>query len=243
MESTLGSATEARTTRCRLASCGSTGSSPSSSGAGSRPVSSTTSDRRDAWRRMADVAADQSVSTRLDSSGAMALTRVVRSSVGDAPTTRALVVRSKASRSTRSPARDASAASSNAASMAASRRGASPTRPADVRPVSRTSSRWRSRSGRQVRTMTSAARAEARQSMDRTSSPGTYSRNESNSLPCPRTMTRVRPSSSRSRASFAGRCRLDRNGGSTRTRQGTTCEPCRAARPNGPADRTVTRVA
>ncbi len=91
--------------------------------------------------------------------------------------------------------------------------------------------------------MTSAARAEARQSMDRTSSPPTYSRSESNSVPWPRTITAVRPSSSRSRASFDGRCLREVNGGSTRTRQGTSCDPCRPASPSGPSERTVTRAA
>ena len=52
--------------------------------------------------------------------------------------------------------------------------------------MSSTSRIRRSRSGRQVRTMTSAARAVARQSMERTSSPTTYSRSESNSVPWPR---------------------------------------------------------
>ena len=79
--------------------------------------------------------------------------------------------------------------------------------------------------------MTSAARAVARQSMERTSSPPTYSRSESNSVPCPRTITADRPSSSRSRASRDGRCLREVNGGSTRSRHGTTCEPCRAGQP------------
>lgn len=61
--------------------------------------------------------------------------------------------------------------------------GSTPTRPADVRPVSTTITTLRSRSGRQVRTTTSLRRAVARQSMDRTSSPTTYSRSESNSVP------------------------------------------------------------
>lgn len=86
--------------------------------------------------------------------------------------------------------------------MEASRRGASPTRPAEVRPVSRTRRMWRSRSGRQVRTATVVWRAVARQSMERVSSPGTYSRRLSNSVPSPRVRTLVRPSSSRRRASL-----------------------------------------
>src|SRR5450756_871639 len=57
------------------------------------------------------------------------------------------------------------------------------------------------RGDRQVRTTTSDRRAVARQSIDRTSSPTTYSRSESNSVPAPLTCTAARPSSSRSRAS------------------------------------------
>jgi hypothetical protein len=68
--------------------------------------------------------------------------------------------------------------------------------------------------------MTSAARADARQSMERTSSPTTYSRSESNSVPGPRIMAADRPSSGRSRSSLAGRWRREVNGGSTRTRHG-----------------------
>lgn len=64
----------------------------------------------------------------------------------------------------------------------------------------------RSRSGRQVRTATVEWRAVARQSMERVSSPGTYSRRLSNSVPSPRVRTLVRPSSSRSRDSLEGRC-------------------------------------
>ena len=142
-----------------------------------------------------------------------------------------------------SPARAARAPRSSAASIALSRRGASPTRPAAVRPVSSTISTCRSRSGRHVRTTTSAARAVARQSMERTSSPMTYSRSESNSVPCPRTITAVRPSSSRSRASRDGRCLRDANGGSARTDHGAAWLPCRAASPSGPIERTVTRSA
>ncbi len=91
--------------------------------------------------------------------------------------------------------------------------------------------------------MTSVSRAEERQSMDRTSSPSTYSRSESNSVPWPRTMLRCWPSSWRSWASFSGRCRRLRNGGSTRTDHGAGRLACRAASPSGPKERTVTRPA
>ena len=110
----------------------------------------------------------------------------------------------------------ASAASSSAASNAVSMRGSSAMRAAEVRPVSITMTTRRSRSGRQVRTMTlappadgSCRRAVARQSIERTSSPRTYSRRVSNSVPWPRSITLVRPSSSRSRASRDGRCLRD----------------------------------
>ena len=78
----------------------------------------------------------------------------------------ARVTRSWAMKSTWSPARDASAANSSAASIDQSSRGqppgslavgSTPTRPADVRPVSSTMTTRRSRSGRHVRTTTSAA--------------------------------------------------------------------------------------
>ena len=67
--------------------------------------------------------------------------------------------------------------------MAESSRGTSSTRPAEVREVSSTSTTRRSRSGCQVRTTTLRLRAVARQSIERTSSPWTYSRSESNSVP------------------------------------------------------------
>ena len=184
-----------------------------------------------------------SVSTSRGSSGAMAVTSAGSRSPAVAPSTEARTSRSSARRSTRSPPREASAASSSAVSRAASSRGASPTRPAELRPVSSTRRTWRSRSGRQVRTTSSVERAEARQSIERTSSPATYSRSESNSVPWPRTWIARRPSSSRSRASREGRWRRDPNGGSTRTRAGTARPPCRAASPSGPSERTVTRTA
>ena len=132
-----------------------------------------------------------SVSTSRGSSGAMAVTSAGSRSPAVAPSTDARTSRSSASRSTRSPPREASAASSSAVSRAASSRGASPTRPAELRPVSSTTRTWRSRSGRQVRTTSSVERADARQSSERTSSPATYSRSESNSVPWPAHLDRA----------------------------------------------------
>ena len=119
-------------------------------------------------------------------SAAIALTNAGSISAADVRSTLARTSRSATSRSTRSPAREASAASSRAASIAWSSFGWSPTRPAEVRPESSTISTCRSRSGRQVRTTTVVERAVPRQSMERTSSPGTYSRRLSNSVPWPR---------------------------------------------------------
>ena len=98
----------------------------------------------------------------------------------------------------------------------------------------------RSRSGRHVLTTTSDRRAVARQSIERTSSPTTYSRSESNSVPCPRVNVGDMPSISRRLASRDGRCLRDRNGGSTRTRPGTGRDVCLPANPSGPIDRAVT---
>ena len=101
----------------------------------------------------------------------------------------------------------------------------------------------RSFSGRQVLTTRSEARALARQSMERTSSPSTYSRSESNSVPMPRIITADRPSSSRSFCVFDGSSRRDTNGGSTRMSAGTSMLFCRAMSPSGLRLRTVTRSA
>ena len=110
--------------------------------------------------------------------------------------------------------------------------------------VSRTSTTRRSRSGCQVRTTTcGCGRWPASRSL-RTSSPPTYSRSESNSVPCPRTRTAARPSSSRSRASRLGRCLRESNGGSDPHRpRRPSSDRCRPARPSGPRLRTVTRSA
>ena len=223
--STRGSVTAAISTWWRAASRGSTVIRPSSSAEAFRSVSSTTSARRRTRRWIADAIAAGSDSTSAGCSGAIADTNWASSSLREELNTPARVTRSWARKSTWSPARAASAASSSAASMDQSRRGqppgsdavgSTPTRPADVRPVSRTMTmRW-SRSGRHVRTTTSARRAVARQSIERTSSPTTYSRSESNSVPWPRISAGVDPSSSRNRANRDGKCLRDRNGGSTR---------------------------
>ena len=153
--------------------------------------------------------------------------------------TSARVMTSWATISTRSPARCARAVRSSAASRALSRRGSSPTRAADVRPVSSTRTTRRSRSGRYVRTATVCVRAVVRQSICRTSSPGTYSRSRSNSVPRPEPRSDTCPSTCRSRISFSGSNRRDVKGGSTRRRHGTTCRPWREASPSGPYERMV----
>ena len=213
-----------------------------------RSVISTTRARRRVRRITAETIAVESDSMRAGFNGAIASTTRPRSSVRDAPNTPALVTRSWARKSTVSPAREASAASSSAASIDQSSRGqplgspavgSTPTRPAAVRPVSSTMTTRRSRSGRQVRTTTSDRRAVARQSMERTSSPTTYSRSESNSVPWPRVNVGSSPSISRSLASRDGRCLRDRNGGSTRTSPGTGRDRCRPAMPSGPIERAV----
>ena len=252
ISSTRGSATAAIITWCLADNWGSTGKSPSSSAVALRSVSNTTSDLRRLRRPIAATTARQSDSTSSGCNGAIALTSCASSSVRDAPNTPARLTRSWARKSTWSPARDASAASSSAASIDQSSRGhpagsaavgSTPTRPAAIRPVSSTITTRRSRSGRQVRTMTSARRAVARQSIERTSSPTTYSRSESNSVPCPRISVGNSPSISRSLASRDGRCLRDRNGGSTRTWPATARELCRPASPSGPIERAVTAAA
>ena len=175
--------------------------------------------------------------------GAITFTMRESSSAPVAPCTRPRTRRSKITTSTRSPARVASAASSSDDSNAVSMRGSPPIRAAEVRPLSITITTRRSRSGRQVRTTRSLRRAVARQSIERTSSPRTYSRRLSNSVPCPRIIMLVRPSSSRRRAKREGRCLRELNGGSTRIAPGSSIVACRASRPSGPNDRTVTSAA
>ena len=194
--------------------------------------------------------ASQSVSISCGSIGAIASTMRLSSCAPVAPCTRPRTTRSKTIRSTRSPARDARAASSRLDSNAVSMRGSSATRAAEVRPESTMITTRRSRSGRQVRTTRvapplagSRLRAVARQSIERTSSPRTYSRRLSNSVPGPRTITLVCPSSSRSRASRDGRCLRELKGGSTRIAPGTRMLACRAASRSGPNERTVTCAA
>jgi len=99
----------------------------------------------------------------------------------------------------------------------------------------------RSRSGRHVRTTTLADLAVARQSMERTSSPRTYSRSESNSVPAPLIRKAARPSSSRNRATRLGRWRIEGKAGHTRMRPVHSLLAWRPARPRGPRVRTVTR--
>ena len=107
--------------------------------------------------------------------------------------------------------------------------------------MSMTMTMCRSRSGRQVRSIVVPARAVARQSIERTSSPRTYSRRLSNSVPCPRTCTLVLPSSSRRRARREGRCRRAWKGGSTRMTPRASRRRWRPAIRSGPSARTTTK--
>ena len=150
---------------------------------GSSGVSSTTSARCRPRESTAPTSERQFVSASTGCSPAIACCIVPDGVAAVAGLSRLRTARSPATIATWSPAREASAVSSSAASIAESRRGTSSTRPAEVRPVSRTSSTRRSRSGCQVRTTTDRVRALARQSTLRTSSPSTYSRSESNSVP------------------------------------------------------------
>ena len=89
----------------------------------------------------------------------------------------------------------------------------------------------------------SRRRAVARQSIERTSSPRTYSRSESNSVPWPRIISAVRPSSSRQPGEPGGEVPAGPGtAGSTRIRPADRRLDCRAASPSGPAERTVTKA-
>jgi hypothetical protein len=203
-------------------------------------VNSTTSARLRSRRSTSLTTTPKSVSTSVGDSGAIAETNCHSRVRLPGLATAARTAVSTASRSTRSPARAASIDSSSAASIAASRRGSSPIRAAEVRPVSSTHSTRRSRSGRQLRTTTSERRALARQSIDRTSSPMTYSRRASNSVPCPRPRVTTAPSRMRSRDSFSGSSRRDSNRGYTRRvhagvrAAAVRARDCRYAKPSGP---------
>ena len=210
-------------------------------------VASTTSEWCEVTDRTSAGTAPQSVSISSGSIVAIVSTSRASRSAPVAPWTRPRTRWSKITTSTRSPARVARADSSSVDSNAVSIRGSRSIRAADVRPLSMMTTTRRSRSGRHVRTtrlgppcIGSVRRAVARQSIERTSSPRTYSRRLSNSVPWPRTMTLVRPSSSRSRARREGRCLRALNGGSTRIAPAADSDAWRAASPSGPNDRIVT---
>ena len=228
---------------CLRVSCGSIPSRPREPPAASIEVMSTTSACWLVTERTSEGTDNQSISMRSGSIGAITVTMRESNSGPLAPWIRPRTRRSKTTTSTRSPARVASAARSSDDSKAVSMRGSLAIRAAEVRPLSITITTRRSRSGRQVRTTRSLRRAVARQSMERTSSPRTYSRRLSNSVPCPRIITLVRPSSSRSLASRDGRCLRELNGGSTVMAPGRSMVACRARSPSGPNDRTVTCAA
>ena len=205
MAASSGSSTEATRTTCSRDSALTVSSSPESTADTSTVVRITTSARwlSRPWTRRATAGQSGSMSAGWTVARASASAGIIAGPV--MPATRARSERSNAVTCTRSPARAASALSKSVASMPASSRGASPTRAADRRDVSSTVSTRRSRSGRYVRTSTSPRRADARQSSERTSSPITYSRSESNSAPAPFSWTALWPSISRSRARRDGR--------------------------------------
>ncbi len=229
---------------CRRSSGARAGTSPSSTAAAVRSVKSTTRQRRRASRRTCPTMAPASASTNCGSRTDIASDSDARVALSS----RARGTASAASRSIRSPARNATAARSSAASRAASSRGASPTRAALVRPVSSTTMSRRSRSGRYWRTCSelpapmplvllgfvAPRRAEARQSIVLTSSPRTYSRRLSNSVPRPGPRVATRPSMTRSRESFSGSSFREGKAGCTRIRPGTETLRWRAPRWRGP---------
>ena len=163
-----------------------------------RPLAAQRVDRADQTRQL--VSASTGCSPAIASCMSSTTSRRWAPSAGCAPRGRRRPARP--GRRAREPARRA-AGRRPWPSPAGARRRPGPPRCAPCRAPARTR---RSRSGCQVRTTTDRLRALARQSTLRTSSPATYSRSESNSVPWPRTRTAARPSSSRSLASRLGRC-------------------------------------
>ena len=211
------------------------------------------------WRTVsstASAALDQSVTSRRGFKSVNTCASVSMILAPRTPETRARTRESTAMTWTLSPARSASAARSRAVSIEESRRGArpsaiestssfsgAPSSAEDARPQSTTMTTWRSRSGRHWRTMSSVERADARQSMSRGSSPTTYARSESNSVPAPRSVVGVVPSSSWRRANRDGRSTRALNSGSTDRVRGALIDTWRAPRCRGPQERIVTTSA
>ena len=202
----------------RGSATGSTGSSPSSIADGSSGVSRHDQRALPPEGCTAPASADQSASAITGSArpsrpgGARRRPGAPGAGAGRGPR------RSPATTSTRSPARAASAVSSSAGvhRRVEARHVVDPARRGARRCRARGRPDGRARAARCGRRPSGCVRSPASRSL-RTSSPRTYSRSESNSVPWPRTRTAARPSSSRSRASRLGRCLRDSNGGSTRT--------------------------
>ena len=223
---------------------GSTGSSPSSSGAGSRAVSSTTSDRWPARRRIVEATACQSVSTRPASSGRHGLDELVEQVGGRRAHDRGPL----------------HAVVGDQVDAVAGPRG-------ERREQQRRVHRRVEPRGVADPARGRAPGVEHEQHVPvALGAPGAHhevagpgggppvdgphvvavdvlaQRVELRALAADHARRCGRRARAAGRAS-AGRCLRDVNGGSTRTVQGTTCEPCRAASPSGPDERTVTRSA
>ena len=234
-----GSDTAARTTLCRRSTGPSTGTMPSPIAAASRPVSSTT---RTALADPLEDLRHQHPMVGLDQDGLDVGERVDEGGQhlgGRGPQHARPAPRDRPRcRSTRSPARDASAASSRAASIAWSSFGWSPTRPADVRPVSSTISTCRSRSGRQVRTTTvlRPGRAAPVDRADVVAGDVLAQAVELGALPALQDAWPGRPARAAGPAGWAGACDAV-NGGSTRIVHGAGCWRLPAGEPSGPSAR------
>ena len=232
---------------------GSTGSRPSPSAPGSSVVKSTTRARLRSSGSTSATTRPKSVSTSAGCSGASAPMQPGQAALGRGRTRwRASRCRWRAGRPGRRRGRRRWRAAARrrwrgrAGALARrrriagagrgepARRAAVAIRPALVRPVSSTQSTRRSRSGRHCLTTTCSRRALPRQSIERGSSPITYSRSESNSLPWPRPRVTTWPSMTRSRDSFSGSSRRDRNSGSVRSVHGGVIASAR--RPAGLAE-------